>query len=245
MILTFATPTELIYAGLPLRFELVRSPHRRTVGIEIALGPRVIVRAPLRLSQHRVEHMVLARARWILKHLEKPRHELQPLRQFATGETLPYLGKDYLLRVSLAAFSARARVTLRGPALELALSADSADLSVAARTALLAWYRAEAQRLLPERVQEHASRARLHPQKVGIRDQQHRWGSCSARGAISLNWRLILMPPAVADYIILHELCHLRHANHGPRFWAALAKLDPAYGTSRAWLNRHGHALHF
>jgi predicted metal-dependent hydrolase len=78
---------------------------------------------------------------------------------------------------------------------------------------------------------------------IQIRDQRTRWGSCSPRGTLTFNWRLVLAPPAVLDYVVVHELCHLREANHGPGFWRLLQDTRPGYKAPRAWLRRHGHEL--
>jgi predicted metal-dependent hydrolase len=79
--------------------------------------------------------------------------------------------------------------------------------------------------------------------RVRIADQRTRWGSCSPGGTLSFSWRLALAPPQVLDYVVVHELCHLREANHGPRFWALVERLRPGYREPRGWLREHGHAL--
>jgi predicted metal-dependent hydrolase len=91
-------------------------------------------------------------------------------------------------------------------------------------------------RELPARVQELAAASELQPSSVSVRDQKSRWGSCSASGRISLNWRLIQVPPLVRDYVILHELAHLKEANHSRRFWARVEKICPWHHDARAWL---------
>lgn len=80
-------------------------------------------------------------------------------------------------------------------------------------------------------------------QRITIRDQKTRWGSCSARGTLSFNWRLMLAPPAVLDYVVVHELCHLTHMNHSPAFWALVESVCPDYRIHRQWLKEHGQEL--
>ena len=80
-------------------------------------------------------------------------------------------------------------------------------------------------------------------QRITIRDQKTRWGSCSARGTLSFNWRLMLAPPAVLDYVVVHELCHLTHMNHSPAFWALVESVCPDYRIHRKWLKEHGQEL--
>jgi predicted metal-dependent hydrolase len=103
--------------------------------------------------------------------------------------------------------------------------------------------RAAATSALPARLRELAREHGLAVSRVVVRNQKTLWGSCS-RGAISLNWRLMLMPPEVRDYILLHELAHLKHANHSRRFWAAVESMCPGYRDAHRWLRKHGAALH-
>lgn len=98
-------------------------------------------------------------------------------------------------------------------------------------------------RELPARVQELAALHGFQPPTVQVRNQRARWGSCSARRRISLNWRLVQAPPEVRDYIILHELAHLRHLNHSRAFWDEVARLCPAYPSAEAWIKAHGHQI--
>ena len=98
---------------------------------------------------------------------------------------------------------------------------------------------------LPRRVLELAAQYECQVRRVVIRNQRTRWGSCSCHGAISLNWRLIQLPAHVRDYIIIHELMHLRHLNHSPRFWAEVEKSCPDYRTAEDWLKRHATQVGF
>jgi hypothetical protein len=119
--------------------------------------------------------------------------------------------------------------------LKLKLSDGVADLRPAIEKHLQQRAAAE----LPPRVRQFAALHGLVVQRVTIRNQKSRWGSCSRRGTISLNWRLIQTPASVRDYIILHELAHLRHMNHSNRFWLEVEKLCPDYRDSERWLKTH------
>ena len=96
---------------------------------------------------------------------------------------------------------------------------------------------------LPSRVLEFAARHQLRVQRIAVRNQRSRWGSCSRRGTISLNWRLIQAPPHVQDYIFLHELCHLREMNHSRRFWREVERVCPDFETAERWLKQHSSLL--
>ena len=100
--------------------------------------------------------------------------------------------------------------------------------------------RMAAQEELPALVNVFANQMSLRPSRVTIRGQRTRWGSCSAKGALSLNWRLVQVPFEVRDYVLIHELCHLRHLNHSSRFWQFVETFCPQYRLHEAWLRSHG-----
>ena len=106
---------------------------------------------------------------------------------------------------------------------------------------------AEGRRLARARVTDVAAREAprlgVAYDRIAIRDQRTRWGSCSARGTLSFNWRLVLAPVEVLEYVVVHELCHLREANHSPRFWRLVERARPTFAAERAWLRRHGWEL--
>lgn len=98
-------------------------------------------------------------------------------------------------------------------------------------------------RELPILTERLATKKTGRPRRITVRNQRTRWGSCSRRGTISLNWRLIQTPAEVCEYVILHELCHLRHMNHSPQFWALMGEVCPEYGKHEAWLKAHNHII--
>jgi hypothetical protein len=119
------------------------------------------------------------------------------------------------------------------------LTAPGIDL----RPVAIAMLRALAQRELPGQLLALAAEHGLTVTRVTIRNQRSRWGSCSTSGSISLNWRLVQMPPEVRDYVLVHELMHLREANHSRRFWRHVARACPWHLEARRWLDREGKAL--
>jgi predicted metal-dependent hydrolase len=109
---------------------------------------------------------------------------------------------------------------------------------------LLDWLKRQAHLDLRARVAVHARRLGLTPSRIFVRDQTTRWGSCSTSGALSFSWRLVLAPQFVLDYLAAHEVAHLAHMNHGPRFWALVARAMPRHDEARTWLRKHGASLH-
>jgi len=118
---------------------------------------------------------------------------------------------------------------------EIRVRGDPAHLARRVRDHLVCLARQE----LSRRARLCAARIGRPLARVGVRDTKSRWGSCSAKGAISFSWRLVLMPEAVMDYVVAHEVAHLAEMNHGPRFWRLVRTLVPDYAMPRAWLKRH------
>jgi predicted metal-dependent hydrolase len=108
---------------------------------------------------------------------------------------------------------------------------------------LLPWLKARARNEIESEVSRQAARLRLKPGSVSVRDQRTRWGSCSARGTLSFNWRLVMTPPEVLAYVVVHELAHLVHPNHSPDFWSYVGRAFPAYKTARTWLKKNAALL--
>lgn len=117
------------------------------------------------------------------------------------------------------------------------------DLTQAQRTALEKRYIEAARSYFPKRVSYFLPLTGGSFERITIRGQKTRWGSCSAKGTLSFNWRLMLAPPAVLDYVVVHELCHLTHMDHSRAFWALVESVCPDYRTHRKWLKEHGHEL--
>jgi predicted metal-dependent hydrolase len=150
---------------------------------------------------------------------------------WVAGTTVLLRGSTVPLEVGQVA-TGKARVPLGDVTFALDATAP-ADLRPVVEQQL----RELAVRELSSRVQELAAAHGFHPVALSIRNQRSRWGACSPSGRLTLNWRLIQMPPAIRDYVILHELAHLQHLNHSARFWQKLARLCPEYKESRAWLS--------
>lgn len=218
----------------PLFDQLVRS-KRRTIAILVRRDGKVIVRAPLKAPEAWIKQFVESKAAWIAeKKAEAALHPVLTARQFSDGETLPYLGREIPLRV------------VDGPA--AALRFDGVfHLAKKARPGALSlfekWYKAQARRILTERVELYARQFGFRYGQIRISSARTRWGSCSSRGTLSFTWRLVMAPLEVVDYVVLHELAHLKVRNHSPLFWAEVARMLPGYRQQVAWLRKNGRFL--
>lgn len=211
-----------------------RVPRRRHVHLMVNDGGTLEVRAPWRFSLPSAREVLRENAQWVLRTLENAREKLAGRPRLVSGARLPLL--DACLRLDVrpraqidlfgTARRPRGSVERRGGVLRTSpASLDEGEV----RRLLESWYRGAAARHLASRVEHYAPRLGVEPASVAIRGQRTCWGSCSGQGRISLNWRLMMVPGAFADYVVVHELCHLRHMNHSPRFWAMVESAIPDY----------------
>ncbi|MBI4563232.1 MAG: M48 family metallopeptidase [Planctomycetes bacterium] len=199
-------------------------------------GVRVIL--PARMAAAEAEPLLRARAAWVLRTLDRAERwaRVMPVRRLAHGAEVPFLGTNLRLDVARGP----TRVGRLGDSLMVTVPTP-VDRSI--RRALVGWYRREAEWELERRVRDLSSRHGLAVRSVVVRDQKTRWGSCSTSGRLSFNWRLMLAPPEIVDYLVCHELAHLWEPNHSPRFWARVGGLCPAWREREKWLRKHGAGL--
>jgi predicted metal-dependent hydrolase len=216
-------------------FDVIRS-RRKTIAIEITREGEVLVRAPLRVARREIITFVEEHHSWIARKLSQARlRKAQGApRQFREGETFFFLGEPCGLRFTEGA------EFLRKHDGEFLLGAE---LSSRARSLFRTWYRARAREILEDRVAHFALRMGLTCRSVRITDAKERWGSCSAAGSLNFAWRLVMAPPPVIDYVIVHELAHLLEMNHSRRFWERLGRILPDYAKRRKWLRENEHRL--
>lgn len=226
-----------VLRGRTLTYRVRISPRARAWSLTIAhdAGLTVVLPPRARLDPADLLH---TKADWILRHLDRLARRPPPTRTaLEHGSPVPYLGGA--LRLEVAA--------LEG----VATSVETADgvLRVRAaphrslRAVVEAWYRARADAVIAERLEAVNTSLGYRYARVTIRDQKTRWGSCSARGNLAFNWRLVMAPIAIIDYVVAHELIHLVDLSHSPAFWARVAAIDPAHRAHRRWLRDHGPRL--
>ena len=224
-------------------FRVERSPRRKTVTIAVDAN-EVVLKAPTETSAEQLRDVVRSRGPWILQRIAQF-EELGPApapMEFVTGETCAYLGRHYRLKIDRIRGIPKPHAVLRGAFLvvqvERELGADKRRDHV--ERTVTAWYRKQAGRRLPERVKLYAARAGLDFPPVLIRNQEKRWGSCSSTGELRFNWRIIMAPLSLVDYVVAHEVCHLKVRDHSAAFWKLLGTVMPDYEARRNRLRVEG-----
>jgi predicted metal-dependent hydrolase len=228
-------------------YRIRRSERARRARILVD-GDGVEVVLPRRFPLREVEPFVEEKRAWIertLRRLRETEAEL-PGTRLEDGGVVPYLGESLRLAVRVEPGRQREHVARRGGVLRVALPADAGRLLAedgALRSALERWYRKRARAEVTPRLDAACARAGTTYSRLQIRGQRTRWASCSSTGAMSFNWRLLLAPAEILEYVVEHEVAHLELLDHSPRFWRLLASRRPDWREREAWLRRHGHAL--
>ncbi|MEA2439263.1 MAG: hypothetical protein QOH76_687 [Thermoleophilaceae bacterium] len=223
-----------------IEYPIRRSDRARRARINVSAdGVEVVV--PRRMALRQVVPFVEEKRPWIERTLRRIREAEEAASvRLVDGGSVPYLGRSLVLRVRVEPGRVRPFVALRGEVLEVAVGSRGVE---AVRSALESWYRRRARLEVEPRLDAACSRAGTRYTRLSIRAQRTRWASCSSQGAMSFNWRLLLAPPEILDYVVEHEVAHLEVLDHSPRFWRLLGSRSPAYREHERWLRRNGPAL--
>lgn len=241
--MTVLERSEVRWGSTEIPYVIRRSDRRATVGIAVEPSGAVVLTAPRSASVPRLDRLVREKARWIVDRVR--RRDALPAgrpRELVSGETFHYLGRQYRLRVRVGA-EVRP-IALRGGWLDLPVPGDlnEEEARAYARAALIDWFTARARERLPPLAATWAERFGVSYREVIVTSQAKRWGSCSNE-IVRLNWRIVQAPRSLVDYVVAHEIAHLRHADHGAAFWSALGRVLPDYEERRERLRRLGRDL--
>ncbi|PTW01322.1 hypothetical protein C8C76_105102 [Halanaerobium saccharolyticum] len=232
-----------------INYEIIRT-RRKTMGIIVDHERNLIVRSPKNTAETKIEEVLKKKTNWILSKL-KEMDKIKPApkeKEFMTGEKLPYLGRRYRLEVNPAEISI-VEVKLYQGKFIIDYPVDIEDKEEQRRekirVALIDWYREHAKEKINERVDKYKIKLDVEPNNVVVKKQKKRWGSCSNKNNLNFNWKIIMAPMSIVDYLVVHELTHLIHDNHSRDFWATVAAVIPDIKEKKEWLKVNGKRLDF
>jgi len=202
---------------------------------------RIIMQVPYRTPQEEIDRFFEDKVSWVKKKLiereNRAKRDAEKPTAFIHGERFLYLGEWYPLEIQ----------DTNGSKTPLCLSWGAFILDEKradqAKNLFIKWYKDEAKRLLEDRTNHYSKNFGFFPKSIRITSAQFRYGSCSPENKLSFSWRLIMTPLAVIDYVIIHELMHIKEKNHSGRFWGIVEAAMPDYKKHRHWLREHGHLL--
>lgn len=226
----------LTYGGRTIDIRIDRSRRRKRLSLTVYPQGEVLLKAPLFMTEAQIRSFAERRVKWVDKHLRRfEENPPAPPKTYVNGEMHPYLGKDHRLVLTGAV---RPSVKIVNGEIHADLP-DPRDIA-AVEKGLRQWYRNEALRIITPRFWEWSQRLRglkLPPHRLRFYRMKRRWGSCSSKGVITLNTELIKKAPELIDYVILHELCHLKVPAHNKAFYALLESVLPDWKQRRRALN--------
>ena len=225
-------------------YNIVIRPRRKTASIIIRSNNTIDVLVPPHMPGKHIEQFVLSKSKWIDKklHFNKQVRLQHKAKEMITGETFHFLGAPYQLNIT---HEEQEPVLLNNNDLMVYIKSG---LSYGKQTHLIrkkltSWYREQAEFQLHDRANHFSTMIGAAPSHTGIKNYKSRWGSCHHDGRIYLNWRLIMAPEWVFDYVVIHELCHLIHHNHSPAFWQLVESISPTHKEAKSWLKINGLGL--
>jgi len=209
--------------------------RRRTIALIVERDGTLTVRAPMRASQVLIQQFIREKADWIARTSARLSSIVEsPARCYADGETFLYLGSTLTLKL----------VKPQRPALQFKDGFTLSQTSQKRGEALFTrWYKEQALEVISARVTHYSQTYGYASARIRISSAKARWGSCSPNGSLNFTWRLVMAPLEVIDYVVLHELTHLKVKNHSRKFWRAVEIVCPEYKKQRKWLREHGEKL--
>ena len=231
------------YGNRRINFEIKRGNRKKTVAIHVNPMAPITVLSPRCLDEEKIRMVLLKKARWIIEKQEqiKKIRNSDSVKQFVSGESFPYLGRYYRLKVMKSIMETEEKCRLVGGRLVVEVNgkSDSENGLTAIKKALMDWYIQHAEDKIGERASRFSRLIGRWPASINIKNQEKRWGSCSRAGIIRFNWKIIMAPISVMDYVIVHELCHLIYPHHSFHFWQKLRSVIPDYKKRRDWLKKN------
>ena len=225
--------------GNPITFTLKRSSRRRSIGLRID-SRGLTISMPLHAPEEWLQNVLQEKSSWVTSRLKNWQIRKSTPPSWQDGKTISFLGEPLTLRVVTSLFAAPA---LHQSA-QLIVHATDATNEALIKHNVMQWYQNEAIRLFRSRVAHYAPLLNTSPQMVKLSAARTRWGSCSVRGIIRLNWQLIKMPQLLIDYVVVHELAHLIEMNHSAAFWQLVETACPDYAKRRMELKQWQIELH-
>ncbi|MCK5029973.1 MAG: M48 family metallopeptidase [Thermoplasmatales archaeon] len=227
-------------------YNLKFTNRQKTIGLQIDLHDGLSVYAPKHLPINEVERNLHKKSKWIIKNIDKISEIKINLSQkeFLAGEKFLLRGRNYKLKVKRKE-NAKPNLTFYKGTFTAIMPNNISDdgYRIVLRPLFLKIYHKKSQEIIKERAEKYEKYFDKKPEKIRIKELKNKWGTCTGKNNISLNWRLVFAKTSIIDYVVVHELCHLKHKNHSNKFWKEVEKIIPNYKESKEWLRIHADTL--
>src|SRR4030043_204608 len=223
-----------------IHYEIKTGNRKKTVAIHINPTGYITVLSPSLLDKEDIHILLYRKGRWIIEKQGqlKKNMDAQCVKQFVSGESFPYLGRYYRLKVTKPLREGEKKCRLINGRIFVEGNGNSTGekRSSSVKRALIEWCVEHGGEKIKERVNRFAPLIGKWPVSIKVKNQEKRWGSCSQGGIIRFNWKIVMVPISVMDYVITHELCHLIYPHHSIQFWQKIQSIIPDYKKRRDWL---------
>ena len=225
---------------MKFQVDVKRTNRKKTASIKIEQGVVQVI-VPKNLPQKEIDDLLKQKSNWIRQKLIIQQSvPLSTPKEFVSGESFSYLGRNYRLKVLKGDLQP---VKLKQGYLQVTVPMEQKSDQALIRKLLQDWYLDRASDKLEQKSIKYSEQMGVQPTKIKVKEYKSRWGSCNSRGEISYNWKIIMTPHRIVDYVVIHELCHLIHHNHSPEYWHQVRSIVPDYQDKRDWLKTNAGLL--
>lgn len=234
------------FGNFEFTYSIIRT-NRKSIGIVVQPDGNVEVRSPLKMDEEEINRIVFNKRKWItekLKKISEIKHPVPAEREFISGEKIKIKDKIYRLKIHSHS-KKRPRITFvtRIAHIYVNENLDSDQKETEIKRVLIKWYKKYSYNFITYRIHKFTKFLDINLNEIFIRDLKKRWGSCTKNNNLVFNWRIIMAPISIIDYVLLHEVCHLVEDLHSPKFWDLLKSIMPDYKKRKEWLRINGPTL--
>lgn len=234
---------KITFGGKLIGYRIKRGKGKKSIAIKVSDTSQVIVSAPKGLSKEKIREIVEKKAGWIDRKQAyfKELNKLYPKKEYISGEQVLFRGRKYRLKIIETGDSPSTEMTLMGRRISIFIKKNLPERKKkeTIKEALAKWFQSRSLEFISQRAKRYGQLLNLTPKKIIVRNQEKRWGSCSKSGVLRFNWRISMAPVSIIDYVVVHEICHLKERNHSSDFWRQVALVILDYKRRRQWLREN------
>ena len=226
-----------------INYSINKKSNVKNITIKVKLPNTVTIVSPKSVDNKFIHDLVVSKSIWILNKLNelKNKESENPPILLVDGDKIPYLGNYYTLNVYKEADTIKCSIIFKEDKFiaKVPYNMSSNDQYIKLRELLVNWYLTEGGKLIKERISIYSKKLNLYPESITLKEQKNSWGTCSSKGNIYINWKILLAPLDIIDYVLVHELCHLKHMNHSKEYWSLVSTIFPNYKEKRNYLKEN------
>ena len=226
-----------------INYSINKKSNLKNITIKIKYPDIVTVSSPKSVNDEYIHDLVLSKGKWILKKLTefKIKETENPPILLIDGDLIPYLGNYYRLNVHKETNTIKCSLIFEKDKFiaKVPYNISSDKQYIELKKLLVNWYLTKGRKLIKERLSIYSKKLNLYPESITLKEQKTSWGTCSSKGNIYINWKILLAPLDIIDYVLVHELCHLKHMNHSKEYWQLVSTIFPNYKEKRNYLKEN------